>query len=66
MTNEKITIQDKKRKLRKLRSLLNTACSISNDLVGEEESYSKNQNHLYKIREEISSAKQGLEFVFYK
>lgn len=65
MVSDKMTLQDKKRKLRKLRSLLNTAWKISNDLVGEEKTHSKNQNFLYKVRDEISSSKQCLEFVSY-
>ena len=59
----KMHLQDKK--FRKLKRLLNSAYKLSNDLVGEEETHSKNQNFLYKVREKISSSKQCLEFVSY-
>lgn len=57
---DKMTLADKKRKRRKLRSLLNTAWSISNDLIGEEDSFSKNENSLQRIRQYIQLA-QGNE-----
>lgn len=60
-----MTLQDKKRKLRKLKSLLNTAWRISNDLVGEESTHSSNQNSLYAARAEIELIKTRISFVKY-
>jgi hypothetical protein len=66
MVAEKMSLQDKKRKLRKLRSLLNTAWNISNDLVGEENTHSKNQDSLYRVREDVKLCKSRLEYVKYE
>jgi len=65
MANDKMTLQEKKRKLRKLRSLLNTAWNISNDLIGEEETHSKNQDLLYPVRQEIDILKSRVSLVKY-
>lgn len=67
MATDKMTLQEKKRKLRKLRSLLNTAWNISNDLMGEEEhTHTKNSEWLYPTRQDIENCKSRVSFVKYE
>lgn len=64
-TTEKMSIQDKKRKFRKLKSLLNTAWKTSNELVGEEPVFSKAHRSLDRTRDYIEDAKNQLNYIEY-
>jgi hypothetical protein len=66
MAEEKLTLQDKKIKLRKLKSLLNTAFKISNDLIGEEDTHSQNENLLYSSRNSVQQARLSLNYIKYQ
>lgn len=61
-----MTLKEKKRKLRKLKSLLNTAIAIENDLTSLEESpFTSNGGMLYKIRYSIKYAREACHYINY-
>lgn len=66
MITEKLSNTEKKKMVRKMKSLLNTASRISNVLIGEENLHSRNQDHLYAVRTEVDSCIQRLDYVKYK
>jgi len=67
MATDKMTLQEKKRKLRKLKSLLNTAWNVSNDLMGEEENtHTVNSHWLYPTRQDIELCKERISYVKYE
>ncbi len=55
-----------KEKIKELKALCKKMWSITNNLIGDEDSYSKNQNLLQEVRENLDSIKLSLEFVKYK
>jgi hypothetical protein len=67
MNTEKMSLQDKKRKLRKLKSLLNTAHTISNDLIWEEtHTVLTNSYHLQQLNKALYTCKTRVGFIEYK
>ncbi len=57
--------EDKKGKLQALKILMEEAWNIANDLVGEEELHSKNEDALYKVRERLATDRLRLDFIKY-
>jgi hypothetical protein len=63
MAKNEMSQTEKKQKLKELASFLKKSWSLSNDLLGNESNYSKDDNSLQNVREGIEDAQRNLEYV---
>jgi hypothetical protein len=60
-----LSTDQKKEKLKKLKKLISESWKLTNDLIGAEETHSRNQDIIYPIRTDLGVMKMRLDSVKY-